>query len=218
MAQRPLHRVRDLAPALSTALHAAGIRTVRDLLLASPLKLMLITDLSFEEVRLLIRAVSEAIMPESTTALSYLRQRATKQRYLETGIAELDHALHGGLLLGTITDICGQPGIGKTQLCIGCIIQAHQQGGSVVYIDTEHKFDPLRLVQLASEKAPQRFSAAYRSDAAHQIDALLQAVIIKRPAAVSEFETVISELEELAIAKKVSLVSSFIFVSGFAPN
>eukprot|EP00981_Chlorochromonas_danica_P005356 scaffold1084_cov250-Ochromonas_danica.AAC.7 len=180
---------------------------------------MLVTDLSMKEVQKLIQLVSEAVVPESNSALSYLRERTTKRRFLETGIGVLDRALHGGLLLGSLTDICGQPGVGKTQFCIGCVVQAHVMGkegtgnsgtatsyGGVIYIDTEHKFDPIRLVQIATETFPKLFSSTYRSDAAHKVDSLLEAVKVKRPGNCHDFERTMEELQQLAITENVQLI------------
>ncbi len=47
---------------------------------------------------------------------------------------------------------------------------------SVIYIDTELKFDPNRLVQIALERYPEIYSSEFRSDSAHQVDRLLTAV------------------------------------------
>ena len=47
---------------------------------------------------------------------------------------------------------------------------------SVIYIDTELKFDPNRLVQMALERHPDIYSSEFRSDSAHQVDSLLTAV------------------------------------------
>lgn len=185
MASRPLTRIRGIDPTTCRLLQAAGMSTVRDLLLASPLKIMSAADLSYKDMQALLTTVTDSIVPESTNALACLRERASKQRFLSTGMLALDQALHGGLLLGTLTDICGAPGVGKTAFCIGCVVQAAQSAG-VVYIDTgtptppfpqpvpsadtphapsshaEHKFDPIRLVQIATEAFPKVYSSSFR--------------------------------------------------------
>lgn len=50
---------------------------------------------------------------------------------------------------------------------------------SVIYIDTELKFDPNRLVQIALERYPEIYSSEFRSDSAHQVDRLLTAVKVR---------------------------------------
>lgn len=206
MASRPLARVRGIEPNVVQLLHAAGITTIRDLFMASTLKIMSVANLSLCDAQRIVSAASEAAVPESATALSCLRDRATKQRYLACGIDELDKALQGGLPLGTLSDICGPPGAGKTQFCIGCVVQAHVCGGGVVYIDTEHKFDPGRLIQIAAERFPAQFSSAFRSDASHRVDSLLEAVKIHRPSTVEEFKSTIASLQEQVIACNVTLI------------
>ena len=58
----------------------------------------------------------------------------------------LDSILGGGIPLGEVTEICGVPGVGKTQLCMqlaaDCWIPKRFTGvdGSVIYIDTEGSF------------------------------------------------------------------------------
>eukprot|EP00057_Strongylocentrotus_purpuratus_P003078 XP_003725868.1 PREDICTED: DNA repair protein RAD51 homolog 3 isoform X1 [Strongylocentrotus purpuratus] len=73
---------------------------------------------------------------------------------------ELDEMLGGGVPMCKITEICGAPGVGKTQTCIQlCVdvqIPASLGGveGEAVYIDTEGSFIPQRawgIAQAATE-------------------------------------------------------------------
>ena len=89
-------------------------------------------------------------------------------------------------MVGSISEICGAPGAGKTQFCLSCALQAVSSSTSagVIYIDTELKFDPNRLIQMAIECYPELYSSEFRTDAPHQIDSLLSRVkVITRPAA-----------------------------------
>ncbi|RYH22289.1 hypothetical protein EON65_19520 [archaeon] len=105
-----------------------------------------------------------------------------------------------------MTDICGQPGVGKTQLCMMSAIEAVLQGQGVVYIDTEQKFDPTRLVHIATHTYPTVYSHMYSTDAAHKLDSLLQHIQVHRPKTTSEFSNVVDQLQVQAIEHKVSLV------------
>jgi hypothetical protein len=62
MSSRPLHRIQGLNSNVCKVLQAAGIRTVRDVLLASSLKIMLVADLSIYQVSALFHVVAEAIV------------------------------------------------------------------------------------------------------------------------------------------------------------
>jgi RecA/RadA recombinase len=54
---------------------------------------------------------------------------------ISTGISKLDKILGGGIAAGTITDIFGSSGTGKTQIvmqiCVNCI-----KDGKIIYQDT----------------------------------------------------------------------------------
>lgn len=50
------------------------------------------------------------------TALDLMLKEEAELRSIVTFSSQLDEALGGGLLLGKITEICGVPGMGKTQL------------------------------------------------------------------------------------------------------
>ncbi len=174
-----------------------GVSTVGDLLLASPLSLMIYADLSLKEVKTIIAKVSEKVHCKSTSALDTLHKRALKKQFFPTGLNSLDLVLKGGLLIGCISEISGPPGVGKTQFCLQCTLQTiaqHQfsllsgssttvsgsnSGLGVVYIDTELKFDPNRLIQMAIESFPELYSSEYRTDAPHQVDKLLSSIKVR---------------------------------------
>jgi recombination protein RecA len=62
---------------------------------------------------------------------------------ISTGFPVLNQALGvGGLPRGRITDIYGSEGSGKTTLCLHVIAEAQKQGGTAIFIDTEHALDP----------------------------------------------------------------------------
>ncbi|XP_053671536.1 DNA repair protein RAD51 homolog 3 [Anopheles nili] len=68
---------------------------------------------------------------------------------------DLDLALGSGISAGVITEICGPPGSGKTQLCLQLLInvQIPRQLGGVegcaVYLDTNYGFSPQRVREMA---------------------------------------------------------------------
>lgn len=142
-----------------------------------------------KEVNELIAAVSERVSSQSQSALMAMQARMQKTRHLSCGISAFDAALKGGLLVGSISEICGAPGAGKTQFCLSCSLQAvatsiatssgssaSSGGAGVVYIDTELKFDPNRLIQMAIERYPEQYSSEFRTDAPHQVDGLLERI------------------------------------------
>lgn len=60
-------------------------------------------------------AVGEAALA-SLTALDLMLKEEAELRSIVTFSSQLDEALGGGVQLGKITELCGVPGVGKTQL------------------------------------------------------------------------------------------------------
>ena len=68
-----------------------------------------------------------------------------------TGSSSLDNILGGGIETGSITQVYGGPGSGKSQICItACALLPKQY--NAIYIDTESKFRPERIEQIAEER------------------------------------------------------------------
>src|ERR687892_640791 len=70
---------------------------------------------------------------------------------ISTGSKKLDDLLLGGIETHAITEFYGAPGSGKTQMCYTLAVMAAQneKNEKVIYIDTEGKFRPERLVTIA---------------------------------------------------------------------
>ncbi|VVC05372.1 DNA repair and recombination protein RadB [uncultured archaeon] len=66
-------------------------------------------------------------------------------------MSELDKLLGGGIAPGTITDIFGPSGIGKTQIAMQICVNSIKDG-KIIFQDTSGGFRPERLVQLIKSK------------------------------------------------------------------
>jgi RAD51-like protein 2 len=93
-------------------------------------------------------------LPEAVSARQILaRERAVRR--IITFSPDLDGILGGGVAVGQITEFCGVPGVGKTQLGMQLAINVQLPpafagtGGEAVYIDTEGSFTPGRCAQMA---------------------------------------------------------------------
>lgn len=75
-------------------------------------------------------------------------------RRIPTGSSSLDHLLFGGIETHSLTEIYGPSGVGKTQICYTLSeIAAHVKGKSkVLYIDTENKFRPERILSISKAR------------------------------------------------------------------
>jgi RAD51-like protein 2 len=84
-------------------------------------------------------------------------QKMGIHRPVITFCKEIDVMLGGGIPIGQITEVCGVPGIGKTQLgmqlALNVQIPEVFQGseGKCIYIDTEGSFLPERVYDIAKE-------------------------------------------------------------------
>ena len=89
---------------------------------------------------------------------------------LSTGIAELDAMLEGGIPKGFMVAITGEPGTGKTILCIHFIAQGVSEGDKCIYVTTEESRESI-ITQAA------QFGFAFSKSAAEKkmiiIDALM---------------------------------------------
>ena len=71
---------------------------------------------------------------------------------ISTGIKKIDQYLDGGIKNGTITDIFGETGTGKTQLAMQISINSLLTGGTVLFQDTTGKFRPERMLDLIKSR------------------------------------------------------------------
>lgn len=90
------------------------------------------------------------------TVQEYASILATKWKHITFGCAALDKITRNGLPIRGITEIVGESGCGKTQLCLQLTLNVQlslADGGlerSAVYICTEDAFPSKRLVQMAN--------------------------------------------------------------------
>lgn len=105
--------------------------------------------------------------------------RGKSRRSIITFCSKLDKLLGGGVPLGEVTEFCGVPGVGKTQMSLQLAVCAQipaafgGAAGEVLYVDTEGSFTSERAKEMASaltshlrRMAKQRKSASLQSAAA----------------------------------------------------
>lgn len=94
--------------------------------------------------------------PEAKNALSLLRMGCAR---LGTGSGAMDTILRGGFACGSLSEVCGEAGTGKTQLLLSLLIRAQlpeSDGGlarKAVYVSTEGEPPMSRMRQIAQAKA-----------------------------------------------------------------
>jgi len=65
------------------------------------------------------------------------RVRSGNDDSLSTGCSSLDSLLGGGFPRRSVSQVYGEPATGKTNVCIQTAVETVENGGGVVYIDTE---------------------------------------------------------------------------------
>ncbi|RUS33943.1 hypothetical protein BC938DRAFT_483185 [Jimgerdemannia flammicorona] len=144
----------NLNPSLRAKLAKSGYRTVHDLEEASPVELSKELGIPNEEAVRIFQQIRKGITQTFSAAESLERER--QRRGISTSSTALDDLLGGsGVPVCKITEFCGEPGIGKTQLgiqlSVNVQIPAALSGaaGEAIYIDTEGSFIAQRVAEMA---------------------------------------------------------------------
>ena len=161
-------------PHLINKLKRAGIQSVLDLAVSIPHELALgateydsgdrgavtadtetISDAVLKAKRALIE--SGALIKEFCTADQVLEKRKSLVRFT-TGSKNLDDFLEGGVESQAITELAGEFGSGKSQICHALCVTAAAKAesssshiNSIIFIDTENTFRPERVHQIAED-------------------------------------------------------------------
>jgi RecA/RadA recombinase len=130
--------------------------------------------LTFEECEEMKRRVYLNCAPKPMSALSLLGatsdscEKADSEnllRHVSTGMPSLDLCLRGGFRVGTISEIVGRAGTGKSQLAMQLCVVAASFNQGTVFIDTERKLSLRRLYEIAEARV-----VANAESARHSID------------------------------------------------
>jgi len=74
-----------------------------------------------------------------------IENQLSQLNFLPTGCDGVDDLLGGGLRQGQVTELTGETGTGKTQLCLSAAASAAALGHRVVYVDTGGGFSASRI-------------------------------------------------------------------------
>eukprot|EP00984_Skeletonema_dohrnii_P020885 scaffold10292_cov119-Skeletonema_dohrnii-CCMP3373.AAC.6 len=160
--------------------------TVRELLKISDTALMRILDplLTILECRRLMTRVHGVCAVHPCSALQFSRTTRSSHHNpvgdtgeqqphsprqfsakISTGLSTIDNYLHGGFATGSITEVVGRAGVGKTHLAQQlCVLAATTSGGGAIFIDTENKLSLSRLNEIAMNRSRREKSSKATSD------------------------------------------------------
>src|SRR5688572_12777447 len=155
--------IEGIGPTITKKLREAGIFSVMDLAVAGVEDLAVDINASKESAASFIMAAqkllrdSDVLDKEFITADTALKKRRSLLR-CSTGSSMLDDLFLGGIETQAVTELYGEFGSGKSQICHTMCITAGQpieSGGlnsGVIYIDTEGTFRPERLEQISNSR------------------------------------------------------------------
>ncbi|XP_059147086.1 DNA repair protein RAD51 homolog 3-like isoform X2 [Physella acuta] len=152
-----------ISHAVLNKLSNVGLWTVEDFATMKPSELSLEANITQAEALEVLQTlfidvnatVRKQNVPIVKTALDVFREEQDMTSII-TFCEKMDDMLGGGVPLHKITEFCGAPGIGKTQICLQLAVDAHIPehlgglDGEVVYIDTEGSFIVERMVDIAT--------------------------------------------------------------------
>jgi DNA repair protein RadA len=170
---------------IASKLRAAGYTTIEAVAVTPPIEIMEKTNLGFNTVLKIQESARKMISADFKTAQEYYEKRRSMRR-CTTGCKKLDEILGGGIETQALTELIGEYGSGKTQICMMLSITAqlpHDKGGlegRVVFIDTEGTFMPERVYQIASSMGLNPKEAASNIFVARAYNSSHQCLLIDR--------------------------------------
>lgn len=152
--------LRCLPPALRQQLRSKGFQTDADLMGMQPLDLVAEAGITHEDELMVLGEMSTRDLHELQGGMVMsardIFQKEQQRKSIVTFSMELDKLLGGGIRTGQITEFCGAPGIGKTQIGMQLAVNVqipdsfHGYDGEAVYIDSEGSFSPMRCFNMAT--------------------------------------------------------------------
>jgi DNA repair protein RadA len=153
-----LDTIEEMGPATKGRLEEAGFKSIKDLVVRGPVDVSESTGIEIDKSvhlcnKARIKLEELGIIDKSFITATKLYDKRRKEERISTGSKNLDDLFEGGIETRAVTEIYGEYGTGKTQICHTLCIQVqHKKDGSgskALYIDTENTFRPERIVSIA---------------------------------------------------------------------
>ncbi|HEV8405932.1 MAG TPA: DNA repair and recombination protein RadA [Nitrososphaera sp.] len=204
-----LSNIEEIGPATEKRLNEAGFRSIRDLLVRGPVDIAEATGMEMDEsvgicnkARMMLEELG-VIDKSFVTATSLYSRRRDR---ISTGSNSFDDLLGGGLETKAVTEVYGEFGTGKTQLCHTLCVMVQQDrlaGGldaKALYIDTENTFRPERIVSIAETRGFDPHKSLENVIVAKAYNSAHQELIIQEAGSVIEHNNVKLIIVDSAVA------------------
>jgi len=180
-----LDTIEEIGPATKNRLEEAGFKSIKDLVVRGPVEISETTGMEMDKSIYLcnkarVRLEEVGIIDKSFITATKLYNKRKKEERISTGSKNLDDLLEGGIETRAVTEIYGEYGTGKTQICHTLCLLVQQKkskewiNSKALYIDTENTFRPERIVSIAlsrnldPDKALENIIIAKAYNSAHQ--------------------------------------------------
>eukprot|EP00803_Ostreobium_quekettii_P000806 evm.model.scf_655.5 EVM.evm.TU.scf_655.5 scf_655:56748-63748(+) len=197
-----------LPPSIRERLLRWGFRTVGDLEGVGPVDLASEAGLTQEEAVEVLKLSTSRGRWELTGAKSawelYMKER--QSRRIVTFGNDLDGILGGGVATGEVTEFCGVPGVGKTQIGIQLSVAVQLPwdvkglGGAAVYIDTEGSFTVERAAEMAEAAVKHVWQIAAKTGE-HQLQSKVAAFTVDSIMSNIHYFRVFDHVQQLAVTR-----------------
>ncbi|MGA7367757.1 MAG: DNA repair and recombination protein RadA [Nitrososphaeraceae archaeon] len=155
--------IEEIGIATRMHLESSGFKSLKDLVVRGPVDISEATGMDIEKSAILCNRARQRLEDAGVleknfvTARKLYNKRLTAER-TSTGSRNLDTLLGGGLETRAVTEIYGEYGTGKTQICHNLCVMVSQDrahgglGGKAIYVDTENTFRPERIVSICNAR------------------------------------------------------------------
>lgn len=151
-----LEDIPGIGAATANKLRNLGFKTV-EALATAPVRFLTQNGIGEDTAKKIVAAARKGMALEYITAADLYEIRKNKLK-MTTGCSSLDMLLEGGLETMSITELSGEFGTGKSQICqqlavtVQLPIDKGGLDGSCLYIDTEHVVRPDAFIRIAEHK------------------------------------------------------------------
>jgi DNA repair protein RadA len=156
MKEKKLEEINGIGPATAEKLREAGYSDLMSIAIESPRNLAEICEIGESTAAKIINEAKDAVDIGGFETGDEIMERRRSIGRLTTGSKALDELIGGGLETQAITEMYGEFGSGKTQIChqaavnVGLPPERGGLNGEAVVIDTENTFRPERIAQMAT--------------------------------------------------------------------
>ena len=174
-----LESLNGVGSTTASKLRTSGFTTIEAVAVTPPREIMEKTNLGFNTILKIQEAARQMVATDFRTAHEFYEKRLTMKK-CTTGSKKLNEILGGGIETQALTELIGEFGSGKTQICLMVSVTAQLPtdqggfGGNVAFIDTEGTFMPERVYQIATangldpQKVADKIFVARAYNSSHQ--------------------------------------------------